>query len=114
MYVLFCTYQDQLARLNTKVATQNDLIAMKDAVLQDVFSTKVNLYKYSNAFFLRSCIAILDIDRSDYTRPIIAHIALAEEEKYPYEVLFNLLMHYLMDSATNEYIFTRLFFKEII
>ena len=112
LHALFRTYQAQLARLDAKAATRNDLIAVEDAALRDVFSTKVNLNKRGDAFFLGSRVDILDIDRSDHTRPIMAHMALAEGEKYPYEVLFNSLMHHLMDSATNEYIFTRLFFKE--
>ena len=80
---LFRTYQAQLARLDAKVATRNDLIAVEDAALRDVFSTKVNLNKRGDAFFLGRRVEVLELDRGE-TRPIMAHMALAEGESYPY------------------------------
>jgi hypothetical protein len=49
---------------------------------------------------------------SDLNTPILAHVALAEGKKYPYEVIFKSVMMHLMDSVTNEYVFVRQFFKE--
>ena len=43
-------------------------------------------------------------------KPILVHVAAAEKEKFPYEVLFRSVMKHLMDSATNEFVFTRDFF----
>lgn len=44
--------------------------------------------------------------------PISAHVALAEGQQFPYEVIFKSIMMHLMDAATNEYIFVRQFFKD--
>ena len=44
--------------------------------------------------------------------PIMAHLALAEGKKHPYEIIFKSVMMHLMDSVTNEYVFVRQFFKE--
>ncbi len=49
---------------------------------------------------------------NDISMPILAHVALAEGKKYPYEVIFKSVMMHLMDSVTNEYVFVRQFFKE--
>lgn len=46
------------------------------------------------------------------TKPIQAHVAIANQQKYPYEVIFKSITTHLMDSVTNEYIFTRQFFQE--
>jgi len=45
-------------------------------------------------------------------KPIQAHVAIATKQKYPYEVIFKSIIMHLMDSVTNEYIFTRQFFQE--
>lgn len=45
-------------------------------------------------------------------KPIQAHVAIATKQKYPYEVIFKSIIMHLMDSVTNEYIFTRQFFEE--
>ena len=40
-------------------------------------------------------------------KPIMVHIAIAEGEKFPYEMLFRSIVKHLMDAATNEYVFTK-------
>jgi len=111
LYALFRTYQAQLARLDAKIASRNDLIAVENVILKDVFSTKVNFVKKGDVFFLGDRVNVLDLDNNN-ARPIVAHVAIAEGETFSYEVIFRSLMHHIMDSATNEFIFTRLFFKE--
>lgn len=49
---------------------------------------------------------------NEINMPILAHVALAEGKKYPYEIVFKSVMMHLMDSVTNEYVFVRQFFKE--
>lgn len=44
--------------------------------------------------------------------PVNAHLALINGDKYPYEMIFRSVMSHLVDSATNEYVFARQFFKE--
>ena len=44
-------------------------------------------------------------------QPILAHVALAENQRYPYERLFRSLLGHLVDAVTNEHVFCRQFFK---
>lgn len=41
----------------------------------------------------------------------MVHVALAEGQRYPYEMLFRSVMMHLMDAVTNEHVFCRQFFK---
>lgn len=96
---LFRTYMAQLSRLDSKIATRYDLIAIEDANLRDVFSSKVvNLSKNWDTFFLGDRAAVLDsivytsaLDGNNLKSasedvslgPILAHVAQAEGLKYP-------------------------------
>ena len=42
---------------------------------------------------------------------INVHVSLLQKEQYPYERLYGSLLGHLLDAVTNEYIFTRQFFK---
>uniref|UniRef100_A0A7S4J2A0 Vacuolar protein sorting-associated protein 52 homolog n=2 Tax=Odontella aurita TaxID=265563 RepID=A0A7S4J2A0_9STRA len=112
LHALFRTYAAQLARLDSRVASRNDLVALDDAALRDTFSTKVNMSKRTDAFHLGDRVAVLDPSDPRGRQPILAHVALAEGERYPYERLFKSVMTHLMDASTNEYVFVRQFFKE--
>ena len=101
---LFKTYQSQLTKLDMKVANKHDLIVVDEAAVKDMFSSKVNLSKRSDPFSLGNRAMVLDIIDE---KPIMVHIAMAEKEKYPYEMLFRSVMKHLMDAATNEYAFTK-------
>lgn len=109
LYALFRTYQAQLLQLDaTKAgATRQDVIAIDDAALRDALTSKAK--KRVDSFTLGNrANEVLD----DATaRPILAHVALAEEKSYPYEILFRSIMLHLMDAVTNEYVFCRQFFK---
>jgi vacuolar protein sorting-associated protein 52 len=52
-----------------------------------------------------------DVLEAATARPILAHVAMSEGKKYPYEMLFRSIMLHLMDAVTNEHIFCRQFFK---
>ena len=112
LQALFRTYGAQLARLDSRVATRNDLIAVDDATLRDTFSTKVNMAKRNDAFCLGERVNVLEVDTAADRQPILAHVALAQGELYPYEMIFRSVCTHLMDAATNEYVFVRQFFKE--
>jgi vacuolar protein sorting-associated protein 52 len=109
LYALFRTYQAQLLQLDaTKAgATRQDVIAIDDAALRDALTSKAK--KRVDSFTLGNrANEVLD----DATaRPILAHVALAEDKSYPYEILFRSIMLHLMDAVTNEYVFCRQFFK---
>jgi hypothetical protein len=112
LHALFRTYSAQLSRLDSRVATRNDLIAIDDATLRDAFSTKVNMTKRADAFCLADRVNVLEMTTAADRQPILAHVALAEGERYPYEIIFRSICTHLMDAATNEYVFVRQFFKE--
>lgn len=106
---LFKTYQIQLSKLDSKVACKNDLIAVEEGAVKDMFSQRVNMGKRSDPFVLGERVRVLEMAEQE-EKPIMVHVASAEKEKYPYEMLFRSVMKHLMDSATNEYVFTRDFF----
>lgn len=105
-----------------RLATRVDLIAVEEAALRDAFSTKVNMRKRGDAFVLGDRSRVLDgaitaeklADASTTLTscPINAHLALKNGDKYSYEMIFRSIMSHLIDSATNEYVFARQFFKE--
>ena len=121
LYTLFRTYHKQLLLLDFRLATRVDLIAVEEAALRDTFSTKVNMRKRGDAFVLGDRSKVLDGAIAAETEgdgvasastPINAHLALMNGDKYSYEMIFRSIMSHLIDSATNEYVFSRQFFKE--
>mmetsp|Transcript_4401 Transcript_4401/g.7830 ORF Transcript_4401/g.7830 Transcript_4401/m.7830 type:complete len:769 (+) Transcript_4401:38-2344(+) len=122
LYTLFRTYHKQLLLLDMRLATRVDLIAVEEAALRDAFSTKVNMRKRGDAFVLGDRAKVLDGAITAETggdaataltsSPINAHLALMSGDKYSYEMIFRSIMSHLIDSATNEYVFARQFFKE--
>ena len=49
---LFKSYYSQLAKLESVIATKNDLIAVEEATLKSLFSQKVDMSKRSDSFAL--------------------------------------------------------------
>lgn len=43
--------------------------------------------------------------------PILVHVALAENQKYPFEVLMRSVLKHLLDAASSEFLFIVDFFK---
>ena len=107
---LFRTYQAQLLQLDaTKhAATRSDVIAIEDSLLRDSLTTRAK--KRVDVFCLGTR-AVECLDEDDHQHPIMAHVALAENRRYPYERLFRSLMGHLVDAVTNEHVFCRQFFK---
>ncbi|KAL7537509.1 hypothetical protein ACHAXR_007862 [Thalassiosira sp. AJA248-18] len=122
LYTLFRTYHKQLLLLDMRLSTRVDLIAVEEAALRDTFSTKVNMRKRGDAFVLGDRAKVLDGAITAETggdaataltsSPINAHLALMNGDKYSYEMIFRSIFSHLMDAATNEYVFSRQFFKE--
>lgn len=83
------------------------MIAIDDASLRDAVTTKAK--KRVDSFCLGS--RANDVLDEANARPIMAHVALAEGQKYSYEMLFRSVMIHLMDAVTNEHVFCRQFFK---
>eukprot|EP00548_Thalassiothrix_antarctica_P001824 CAMPEP_0194141988 /NCGR_PEP_ID=MMETSP0152-20130528/11320_1 /TAXON_ID=1049557 /ORGANISM="Thalassiothrix antarctica, Strain L6-D1" /LENGTH=742 /DNA_ID=CAMNT_0038840783 /DNA_START=87 /DNA_END=2312 /DNA_ORIENTATION=+ len=112
MYSLFRTYQAQLLQLdssNTKgaTATRQDVIAIEDSALRDAITSKAKSRVDTFTLGNRANNVLEEVS----FRPILSHVALAEEKSYPYEMLFRSIMLHLMDAVTNEYVFCRQFFK---
>lgn len=105
LYALFRTYQAQLHQLDSTSATRQDVIAIDDAMLRDALTSKAK--KRVDSFTLGNRASNV----LGEGRPIMAHVALAEEKKYPYEMIFRSVLMHLMDAVTNEHIFSRQFFK---
>jgi hypothetical protein len=107
---LFRTYQAQLLQLDsTKTsATRQDVIAIDDQLLRDSLTTRAK--KRVDVFCLGKRASDC-LDDMDSHQPILAHVALAENTKYPYERLFRSLLGHLVDAVTNEHVFCRQFFK---
>ena len=107
---LFRTYQAQLLQLDaTKVsATRQDVIAIEDSLLRDSLTTRAK--KRVDVFCLGTRAAEC-LDDDDYQQPIMAHVALAENKRYPYERIFRSILGHLVDAVTNEHVFCRQFFK---
>lgn len=107
---LFRTYQAQLLQLDSTkhAATRQDVIAIEDALLRDHLTTRAK--KRVDVFCLGNR-AVDCLDEADHQHPITAHVALAENRRYPYERLFRSLLGHLVDAVTNEHVFCRQFFK---
>ena len=107
---LFRTYQAQLLQLDSTkhAATRQDVIAIEDSLLRDTLTTRAK--KRVDVFCLGNR-ALECLDEDDHQHPIMAHVALAENRRYPYERLFRSLLGHLVDAVTNEHVFCRQFFK---
>lgn len=69
---------------------------------------QVNLSKRTDSFSLGERDKILDQIEDE---PILLHVAVAENLKYPIEVIFRSIIKHLSDAATNEFLFVIDFFK---
>ncbi|CAM9116209.1 unnamed protein product [Discosporangium mesarthrocarpum] len=105
---LFRSYHTQLMKLELEMATRQDLIAIEEAAVRNLFSTRVDLSKRGDAFSLGERDKILDVAEAE---PILLHVAVAEDDRFPYEAIMRSVTKHLMDSATSEYLFTLEFFK---
>ncbi|CAM9123350.1 unnamed protein product, partial [Sphacelaria rigidula] len=105
---LFRAYHAQLMKLELEMATRQDLIAVEEAAVRNLFTTKVDLSKRGDGFDLGDRDKILDAVEAG---PILVHVALAEGRHFPYEAIMRSVFKHLIDSATSEYLFTIEFFK---
>ncbi|KAJ8770375.1 hypothetical protein K2173_014988 [Erythroxylum novogranatense] len=105
----FRAYIQALEKLQLDIATSSDLIGV-DTRSTSLFSrSRETLKNRSSIFALGERINIL----KEIEQPaLIPHIAEANSQKYPYEVLFRSLHKLLMDTATSEYLFCDEFFGE--
>ena len=109
LFNLFKNYSSQLLKLDEVLADKHDLIGVEEAALRSMFTNKVNLSKRSDAFTLGERDKVLDQIEA---APVLVHVALAENQKYPYEALLRSIIKHLSDAATSEFLFSLDFFKK--
>jgi hypothetical protein len=108
-YTMMYTSNVLMAGRAQYAAGRQDLIAVEDASLRDMFSTKVNMAKKTDTFFLGARVGVLD-ELTQHAPPILAHEALEEQQQFPFERLFRSILTHLMDAALNEFVFCHGFF----
>ncbi|KAJ0966860.1 hypothetical protein J5N97_023777 [Dioscorea zingiberensis] len=105
----FRAYIQAMEKLQLDIATSSDLIGVETRSSGLFLRGREPLKNRSAVFALGDRINILkEIDQP----ALIPHIAEANSQKYPYEVLFRSLHKLLMDTATSEYLFCDDFFGE--
>lgn len=107
-YALFRTYQAQLIQLDSTkyAATRQDVLAVEDAYLRDSITTKTK--NRVDVFTLGSRANILS---NTHESAIVAHVAINEHKKFPYECLLKSCLQHLVDAVTNEHVVCLQFFK---
>ncbi|KAG0492907.1 hypothetical protein HPP92_006305 [Vanilla planifolia] len=105
----FRVYIQAMEKLHLDIASSTDLIGVETRST-GIFSRPREVMKNRSAVFaLGDRINILkEIDQP----ALIPHIAEANSQKYPYEVLFRSLHKLLIDTTTSEYLFCDDFFGE--
>ena len=130
VHALFRVYLAQLNRLDAKIASRHDsqLIAIDEQALKAntslndswaaAFShfspqpkVSSNSVASTDSFNLGTRACVLD-DCDRCLKPILVHLALSENKTYPYEQLFRSVLMHLVDSLTNEFVFSLEFFKD--
>jgi vacuolar protein sorting-associated protein 52 len=108
LYNVFRHYYNQLIKFDLVVATKNDLVVVEEAALKSIFTNKMSVNKKFDTFSLADRDKILDQIES---KPILIHVAAAEGQKFPFEVILRSMLKHLSDAATNEFLFVLDFFK---
>lgn len=103
---LFALYQQQLASMDSTTATKYDVLAMDDAHVRDLITTKVK--PRADLF----CLGSRATDVTGVTSPIV--VSAVQGQKFPYERLLDSLLGHLVQAVTNEYVFGRKFFRQDI
>lgn len=107
LQMLFKAYDAELAAFDLEVANKHDLVAVDESAVRSTFTTKVSLSKRGDGFSLGDRVHVLSRLGG---APLIAHVARAENKRYPFEELFRSAVKHLMDAVTSETDFVRTFF----
>jgi hypothetical protein len=108
IYNVFKNYNSQLHKLDLVIATKSNVIAVEEAALKSMFTQKVDLSKRNDAFALYDRDKIMEQIES---APILVHLANAENQKFPYEVILRSIIKHLTDASTSEFLFIIDFFR---
>ncbi len=125
LHNIFKTYIAQLNKLDSKIASKSDLLGSLPSsngsgIRMSLFSStsmttsmaasasKDSSHKALIPFSIQDRDQILEQVESE---PILVHLAVSENQKYPYEVLLRSVLKHLIDAATSEFLFVLDFFK---
>jgi len=104
---LFKAYNAALLKFDLEVANKFDLVAVDESAVRSAFTSRVNLSKRGDGFSLGDRIEVLS--RLD-APPILSHVAMAEDKRYPFEELFRSAVRHLLDAVASETRFVTEFF----
>ncbi|KAJ8604162.1 hypothetical protein CTAYLR_008571 [Chrysophaeum taylorii] len=105
---LFKTYNAALMKFDLEVANKFDLVAVDESSVRSTFTSRVSLSKRGDGFSLGDRVDVL---RRIDAPPIITHVALAEDRRYPFEELFRSALRHLTDASRAETDFASAFFR---
>lgn len=114
VFHLFKNYYNQLLKLDASNATKADTIALEETTLKSVFTATVskgatNPSKKSDIFTLGDRVQVVELAES--APAILVHVANAEAQSFPCEVIWRSVIKHLIDAVTNEFLFIVDFFK---
>jgi hypothetical protein len=117
LFSLFRTYSMQILQLDSTATacTRNDTLVMDEATMRERAARwKAQPQQSQNTNTTVVCLGDRLQNIQNYeTHPetILAHVALAQHQAYPYERLFQSILGHLVQAVTNEHVFCRQFFK---
>jgi len=114
VFHLFRNYLAQLLKLDASSATKTDTIAVEETTLKTMFTATVNKgsanpSKKSDIFTLGDRVQVIELAES--APAILVHVANAENQSFPCEVIWRSVIKHLIDAVTNEFLFIVDFFK---
>jgi vacuolar protein sorting-associated protein 52 len=117
VFHLFKNYYAQLLKLDASSATKSDTIALEETTLKTMFTTTVskgagNPSKRSDIFTLGERVQVIELAES--APAILVHVANAEAQSFPCEVIWRSVLKHLIDAVTNEFLFIVDFFKSAV
>ena len=92
-------YHAELEKLDLAVADRNDVVAVPEDAVRYALTGRVSLAKRGDGFSLGDRAGVLK--RMDEP-PLLVHVAIKENRRYPFEELFRSSLRHLADAALSE------------
>ena len=99
LHALFRAYHAELEKLDLAVADRNDVVAVPEDAVRYALTGRVSLAKRGDGFSLGDRAGVLK--RMDEP-PLLVHVAIKENRRYPFEELFRSSLRHLADAALSE------------
>jgi hypothetical protein len=92
--------------------TRNDTLVMDEATMRERTARWKALHQQPPTNVVSLGDRLVHIQKYEtHPETILAHVALAQHQTYPYERLFQSILGHLVQAVTNEHVFCRQFFK---